>query len=200
MSNKKRKKSGCGCFLTAFLATLLAGVIAFSSGAAQRLNDYIMKLVYPIAYQEEILEASDTYGFEPEFICAVIYTESGFEPEAESSAGARGLMQIMPETFLWLVERRGEDYTEEDMLTPEVSLDYGCYYLSLLTEQYDDKYTALAAYNAGNVVREWLSDERYSSDGITLDTIPYEETSKYVSGIKDAEEKYRTLYFSDETN
>lgn len=199
MSSKKRKKSGCGCFVTAFIATILAGVIAFSSDVTQKLNDYIMKLVYPIAYEEEILSASETYGFEPEFICAVIYTESGFKGDAVSSAGARGLMQIMPETFLWLAERRGEDYTEADMLIPEVSLDYGCYYLNLLTEQYEDKYTALAAYNAGNVVKEWLLNERYSSDGVTLDTIPYEETSKYVESIRDAEEKYRTLYFSEES-
>ena len=194
---RRKKKSGCGCVLVFLLCIVLVVVILAGSGVISTIRTDIEKYIYPLKYEQIILEASEEYGFEPEFICGVIYTESKFRLDAESHVGAQGLMQILPETFQWLAQKRGENLTLQDMNTPEVSIDYGCYYLRLLTDTYGDIYTACAAYNAGNVVSTWLSDPAYSSDGVTLSSIPYEETSEYVSRIKSAQQMYEKLYFSE---
>lgn len=198
MSRKRRKKkSGCAKGVIVVLLLLLTTVVLISTGVIASMKTYVEKQIYPLKYEETILQASEDYGFSPEFICAVIHTESKFRESAESSAGAKGLMQLMPETFLWIGEIRGLNCTAEDILTPDVNIDYGVYYLRKLTDQYEDVYTACAAYNAGNVVRDWLENEEYSQDGKTLSSIPYEETSDYVKRIKAAEEMYRKLYFEE---
>lgn len=198
-NRRKRKKKGCGCsglLVTALAFILLACILIFTD-VLSVLRQKIEMQLYPLNYREEILKASDEYDLEPEFICAVIHTESGFKSDAESVAGAQGLMQIMPETFNWICDLKDEDYSPEDVFIPQVSIDYGCYYLRRLTNTYGDCYTACAAYNAGGVVDSWLRNPRYSSDGITLYSIPYSETSEYVDKIRHAEQMYQKLYFEE---
>ncbi|MDO5123503.1 MAG: lytic transglycosylase domain-containing protein [Eubacteriales bacterium] len=202
MSRNRRKKHSSffpklviGVLLTAIIITTLS-----ISGCLQStINRFLMR-IYPLQYEAEIMEASETYGLEPEFIAAVIYAESEFNPDAQSHAGAKGLMQIMPDTFMWLVDLRDDNLTEEDMLTPSVNIDYGCYYISYLNGIVPgDIYNAAAAYNAGfSHVQEWLQNPDYSADGLVLDTIPFEETHNYINKIKLAEEKYAELYFEND--
>lgn len=68
-------------------------------------------------------------------IYAVIHTESGFDPKAESGVGAKGVMQMMPSSFEWLQEQRGcaGQYTEDDLFDPEICIDYGSYLLKYFT-------------------------------------------------------------------
>ncbi|MGN0452628.1 MAG: lytic transglycosylase domain-containing protein [Ruminococcus sp.] len=200
MSRRKAKKHGCsfGTALAVILIFILLTAILISTGVLTSFVNSVEKQFYPLKYSAEISKASEEYDLEPEYICAVIYTESSFDPNAQSHAGAKGLMQLMPETFLWLAETRGEDLNTDDLWDAETNIDYGCYYLRYLINHYGDKYTACAAYNAGNVVSHWLSDERYSSDGITLSYIPYGETADYVDKIRSAEEMYEKLYFEEE--
>lgn len=106
-------------------------------------------------------------------------------------------MQIMPTTFEWLqTYYDGEITMGADKLTdPETNIDYGTKFLKFLLERYESEQAAIAAYNAGfGAVDSWLSDSRYSSDGIHLDTIPYNETSNYVVKVENAREKYKELY------
>ena len=198
MSQRRRKKKkGCGCsglLVTALAFILLACILIFTD-VLTVLRQKIEMQLYPLNYREEILKASEEYNLEPEFICAVIHTESGFKSDAQSVAGAQGLMQIMPETFLWLCDLKDEDYSPEAVFIPEVSIDYGCFYLRRLTDAYGDEYTACASYNAGGVVDSWLQNPQYSSDGITLYSIPYTETPQYVEKIRHAEQMYQKLYF-----
>ena len=180
---------------------LILGLIAAGMVFGFRLLNLFEKaqqVVYPFGYKEEILEASEKYDLSPEFISAVIYTESKFNENAESSAGAKGLMQLLPSTFEWLRTLRGVSEDEElDIMDAKTNIDYGCYYISYLTKRYGDPYTAMAAYNAGQTrVDEWLSDEEYSKDSKTLDKIPFAETSNYVEKIKTAEPRYKKLYFN----
>ena len=100
--------------------------LLYFTGAFRSIRISIEKYIYPLKYEAEIMKASEKYDLEPEFIAAVIYTESKFKENSESSAGAKGLMQLMPNTFMWLVEKRGDSYTESDIMTPEVNIDYGC--------------------------------------------------------------------------
>lgn len=196
--NRKKKKGGCSKGLFTFFLLLLVTAVLIFSGAVSNLKNYIEKQMYPLEYKEEILLAAAKYDFEPEFLCAVIHTESKFRAQAQSSAGAAGLMQLMPETFAEIADRKGEERTREDMLIPEINIDYGAYYLRHLADSFDykDIYTACAAYNAGaGNVNRWLTDTQYSHDGVSLYTTPYKETTNYIERIKTAQDMYQKLYF-----
>ena len=78
---------------------------------------------------------------------------------------------------------------------PQVNVEYGVYFLSILWEEYDDETVILSAYNAGmGNVDQWLSEEEHSSDGVTLHDIPYGETEQYVKNVLESQEMYRRLY------
>lgn len=197
-NRRRKKKRGCGCGITSFFLLILLTVVLIYSGAISNLQNYIEKQMYPLYYKEEILLAASKYDFEPEFICAVIHTESKFKAEAQSHAGACGLMQLMPETFEEIANKKGEERTSEDMLIPKINIDYGTAYLRHLcnTFGYEDIYTACAAYNAGpGNVDKWLMQEQYSYDGKTLISTPYKETTNYIKRIKTAQDMYAKLYF-----
>lgn len=198
-NRRKKRKKGCSCsgaLVTALVLILIVCVLAFTD-VLSVLRQKIEMQIYPLNYREEILRASEEYDLEPEFICAIIHTESKFDSNAESVAGAQGLMQIMPETFMWISDLKNESTSAEDVFIPRVSIDYGCYYLRYLTDNYGDCYTACAAYNAGNIVSDWLSDPLYSTDGVTLYSIPFDETAEYVQRIRHAEQMYQKLYFDE---
>ena len=105
-------------------------------------------------------------------------------------------MQMMPETFEWLMEKRGETgkYTADDLFDPAVCIDYGSYLLRVFYDTYGNERCAVAAYNAGFVVGEWLQNPNLSSDGVTLDSIPYPETANYVEKVESAKQMYIQLY------
>ncbi len=156
------------------------------------------KSAYPLEYTDLVNKAAKEYNLQPALIYGVIHTESRFNPDAGSSVGAVGLMQIMPETFDWLQEKRGESgkYTTEDLYTPSVNIDYGSYLLRYFLDYYGNEKCAVAAYNAGFEVSNWREDPNCSPDGMTLDVIPYPETSEYVVKVENAKQKYIELYFS----
>lgn len=152
---------------------------------------------YPLEYIKIIQENADRYHLDPYRVAAVIRTESGFDPEAVSGAGAVGLMQIMPDTGEWIAGKLEITDFEPDLLfDPEHNIEMGCWYLQFLQERFhDDPELVAAAYNAGHGrVSEWLSDDSVSHDGEHLQDIPYRETREYVERIGSAYEAYRRLY------
>ncbi len=196
---RKKKKSGCMGFAVVTLVLIVCAAVFVYSGMFSKIRLSIEHKMYPLRYEQEIIRAGEEYGLEPELIAAVIYSESRFDEEATSNVGARGLMQIMPETYQWLCDKRGEIYNPDDLYDPFINIDYGAYYLGWLYEHFGDVYTACAAYNAGiGAVEGWLESDMYSSDGATLSYIPYGETSNYVAKIQGAVEKYNELYFDVE--
>ena len=162
-------------------------------GKAQNL---LTESLYPIKYSDCVDKASNDYDLEKPLIYAVIRTESDFNPNAESHVGAVGLMQVMPESFEWIKGLRGESESLEKLSEPSVNIDYGSYLLKYFLNYYGNEQCAVAAYNAGFVVSDWLKDEEYSSDGKTLKKIPYPETEKYVKKVLRAKKMYNKLYFS----
>ena len=159
------------------------------------------KLAYPRKYSEYVEKYSAEYGIPEALIYATIKVESNFEPNAVSTAGAKGLMQLMPGTFLWLTgdEHLGENLSVKDMLDPEVNIRYGVYYLKYLFTKFDRNVTTVsAAYNGGegNVIK-WLADERYSDGEGGLCDYPdeFSETENYVQKIKKNLEMYEKLYY-----
>ncbi len=159
---------------------------------------YFIISAYPLQYEEYVEEAARDYGVDPALIYAVIRTESEFQPDAVSSQGAMGLMQLMPSTFEWLQDKRGQQphYTEQQLCDPQINIDYGVYMLSILQQEFSDEVAVLSAYNAGmGITGRWLEDKDYSSDGRTLSSIPYDETRNYVQQVLASRDQYNSLYF-----
>jgi soluble lytic murein transglycosylase len=133
---------------------------------------------------------------DPALIAAVIYAESKFEPR-ESSAGAEGLMQILPETAYYLAHLSGgHSFTAADLATPEINVAYGSYYLRYLLNHYGgDEMLAVAAYNGGlaNVDR-WVARARAAGGSLTVSAIPFPETREYVQRVLSAQQDYRSTY------
>ncbi len=146
-----------------------------------------------INYTALIERYSAEYSIPKNLVFAVIKVESGFDPTAESSVGALGLMQMMPSTFEWLTgeEHLGEHLSVNCLTDPEVSIRYGTYYLRYLYLKFENWDTVLAAYNGGEGnVAKWLADPEYSDGNGNLTYIPFEETRNYVKKVNDAMAKY----------
>lgn len=153
--------------------------------------------VYPLSYRDAIDAVCEEYAVSPSLVYAVIHTESMFDSNAVSSADAKGLMQLTDDTYRWALQRMDaeEQYRPEILFDPEENIRLGVYVLSLLSEQFTNTDTLLAAYNAGQGhVKEWLADPSCSTDGVTLITIPFEETKEYIQRVNEAREQYQALY------
>ncbi len=156
----------------------------------------IERAEHPRKFSEMVNSAADSYGVPEELIYAVIKTESNFDPDAVSAAGAVGLMQLMPGTFEDITNNfLGEHLPPEKISDPATNIKYGVYYLSWLKSKLKDWNTVLAAYNKGiGDVYEWLETPEYSDDGETLKYIPVGETRAYVRKVSTAYETYKRLY------
>jgi soluble lytic murein transglycosylase len=149
------------------------------------------KLFYPMHYFEPVERACEEQGIGSALLMALILTESSFDPQAVSPVGARGLTQIMPETFEWLQSKTGESLPPESLFEPETSLRYGALLLRLLLDEFTLPETALAAYHAGRGrVNQWLRDPAISPDARTLANIPSNDTRHYVNKFMKAYGKY----------
>jgi len=149
------------------------------------------RLFYPWAYFELIDHTAQTQGVDTALLLAVVRTESSFRPGAVSPVGARGLTQIMPETFEWLQGKTGEALPPDALFEPEVSVRYGALLLRTLLDEFGEPETALAAYHAGRGrVNQWLRDPAVSPDGRTLAQIPADDTRHYVHKVMKAYGKY----------
>ena len=139
---------------------------------------------------------AEQYGVPETVVYAVIKTESNFDSGAVSSAGAVGLMQMMPETFEWLTDEILFDHLESGMLyDPETNIKYGTYLLSRFYDRYGDWELVFAAYNGGvGNVDEWLEDPEYADGDGGLKKIPFKETRQYVKKVTDAWDMYERLY------
>lgn len=138
--------------------------------------------VCPLKYRDIVAKMSEKYGISKETIHAVINTESHYNKNAVSSAGAIGLMQIMPSTAIWISqELQMESFRVEMLLEPQINIEFGTFYLSYLSNKFNEEKTIIASYNAGEtVVRQWLNNNDFFSDNRTLTNIPYKETKDYV--------------------
>ena len=155
----------------------------------------VIEYVYPKKYSEYVEKYAAEYEIDEYLLYAVIRTESSFDPQAVSSVGARGLTQITEDTFDWLLTKTEDDYTFDDLFTPEISVKYSAVFLSILQKEYGVTRTVIAAYHAGmGNVSSWLDDSRYSDDGQHLITTPISDTNHYISKVTDAMDKYYEIY------
>jgi soluble lytic murein transglycosylase len=171
--------------VTALLVGLVAVQVRHASNVALPLSDASI-----------IRQQASAKHLDPALIAAVIYAESKFEPRT-SSAGAQGLMQILPATAYYLAHLSGgSQFIASDLATPSVNVAYGSYYLRYLLDHYaGDEMLAVAAYNGGlaNVDR-WVTKARAEGGTLTVGTIPFPETREYVQRVLDAQQAYRSQY------
>ena len=174
-------------FLLFILLIAILGVI---------LKTPVQKIIYPIEHEEYIHKYSSEYDIEPYLVMAIISAESRFDENAVSHKDAIGLMQLKEETAMWCVKKFNIELPYNNLYAPDVNINIGCSYLRFLLDYFDgETKTAVAAYNAGQGnVSKWLKDKKYSSDGKTLDAIPFKETSDYVEKVFKRKNIYKKLY------
>ncbi|MCL2077710.1 MAG: lytic transglycosylase domain-containing protein [Oscillospiraceae bacterium] len=197
LKKTKRKKKFS---VTAIIITFL--IIAIIAVLGKTLYDYLewryLLNTHPIEYSEYVEKYAREYEIDKFLLYAVIKTESGFKSDAVSNMGARGLMQIMEETYNWLKKYRfyedGLDF--DDMFIPSENIRFGSYLIRYHLNQYNgDMVCATAAYFVGDQrVNGWLADSRFSSDGKTLKEVPDPQTKHYVNKVKTAYDNYIMLY------
>jgi len=152
----------------------------------------------PLTNADVIRQQAAEKHLDPALIAGVIYAETKFDPRP-STAGAQGLMQILPQTAEFLAHKSGATtFTVADLGTPQVNIAYGSYYLRFLLDHYGGKTVlALAAYNGGEAnVDRWVADARRNGRQMTIKAIPFPETRAYVQRVLHAQRQYRHTYAS----
>ena len=160
------------------------------------LRKAVNELSLPLSYAGVIREQAADKHLDPALIAGVIYAETKFEPR-DSTAGAIGPMQIMPQTAHFLARRSGATtFTTSDLTTPRVNIAYGSYYLRYLLDEFGgSEVLALAAYNGGETnVHRWLADVQNQGRTFTVDDIPFPQTRAYVEKVLEAQQQYRQKY------
>lgn len=148
-------------------------------------------------YSDLILPAAQKYQFHPLVLFSVVRQESAFEGFVRSSAGARGLMQIIPATGDEIAQALGwpPGYTSNDLYRPQVSIEFGAYYLAKWRDYFDgDLMAALAAYNGGpGNAMTWRKLAKGDPD-LFLEIIRFSETRNYLRGVYEFFGLYRRIY------
>ncbi|MFF2910225.1 lytic transglycosylase domain-containing protein [Paenibacillus sp. NPDC057934] len=157
-----------------------------------------MSWFYPIHYKEEIRKHSTTYEIDPFLVAAIIRVETNFKTGKESKKGAIGLMQLMPDTAKWAMEKAKLPDVSLERLKhePSVNIELGAWYLSSLSRQFDGNRTAvIAAYNAGpGNVQNWLKQGTWDGTEDNVKDIPFGETRHYVQRVIYYYNQYTDIY------
>jgi soluble lytic murein transglycosylase len=145
------------------------------------------RIWYPLRYSTIVRAHAHNYDLNPALLAAVIDEESKFRADAKSSAGAVGLMQLLPATAKGIaIHTGGSKFVTSDLYNPEINVRYGAWYLHHLLQKYGDERLALAAYNAGQQnVDSWRAEGK---------DIQFPETRAYVAKVERLKGIYRRTY------
>lgn len=173
-----------------FLGVLLGLYLFFHSR-------WYLERAYPTPYKDLVTQYCAEHNVDPFLVTALMRVESRFRPHVVSEKGARGLMQVMPDTARWVAQELGMDRFDPEMLhDPRINLRIGTWYLASLEREFGgDKVIVLAAYNAGRGnVRKWLDTARWTGRIEEIDRIPFPETRDYVRKVLRFYETYVRVY------
>ncbi|SFH35427.1 soluble lytic murein transglycosylase [Desulfotomaculum arcticum] len=157
----------------------------------------IVKIIYPMPYDNTIYKYSERAGVDPFFMTAIMKAESSFKPDAVSAKGARGLMQIMPETGQWIAQQINLNPFHQDLLfDPETNIRLGAWYIANLENEFKgNKIMVLAAYNGGRGnVNKWMDEKKISGSIKDIQMIPFPETKNFVAKVLWNYKVYQWLY------
>jgi soluble lytic murein transglycosylase len=186
-------------FVALAVAAVLSAAIAALVTGIGPLGEAVREITLPLRHDDIIRQQAADKGLDPALIAAVIYEESRFRDQT-SHAGARGLMQITPETADFIARRSGgSGFVQEDLATPQINIAYGSYFLRYLIRHYGGNETlAIAAYNAGQAnVDRWVVGAGGSGAFDSARHIPFPETRAYVSNVQESRADYRDHYADD---
>jgi soluble lytic murein transglycosylase len=193
MSTRRQRRRRRALLGVVLLVVVVAAIVwvGVSAMTGRMVVPVVSDRIYPLVYEDEIAAVAEKYDLDPYLVAAVARTESGFDPDARSHAGAVGLMQLLPKTAEWVTSLDSWKGPDNPALTnPQDSLELGACYLAYLQRTLDDPTAAIAAYNAGqNAVRGWLK-KAGGSASFGMEDIPYPETQEFVRRV----ERYRTIY------
>jgi soluble lytic murein transglycosylase len=180
----------------AIFAALFVGATIAVVAAMPSVQQGIRDLYLPLQHEDIIRQQASDKGLDPALIAAVIYQESKFE-DRTSSAGAKGLMQLLPSTASFIAHKSGGSAFElRDLATPQINIAYGSWYLRYLIQRYDGNETlAIAAYNAGeNNVDTWVRRAGGDRNFDPAKDIPFPETRHYVASVMQHRKQYAAKY------
>lgn len=186
-SSRRRSRTGRALFV--LLGLLVIAVLSVVL-LADLFQKGIQEVTLPLRHENVIRQQSEEKGVDAALIAAVIYSESRFDDQT-SDAGARGLMQITPETAREIEKLSGgTEFVLDDLSDPDINIRYGTFYLRHLLDRFDgDEVAALAAYNAGPE-----NAERWGGSSMRLEDIDFEETRAYVKAVLEKQREYRHIY------
>jgi soluble lytic murein transglycosylase len=158
-----------------------------------RGEDLIRSVTLPLKHEDIIRQQAHEKGVPADLIAAVIYAESRFRDQT-SSAGARGLMQITPQTAQIIEDKSGgSTFTLQDLSDPDLNIRYGTFYLKYLLNRFGgNEVAAIAAYNAGET-----NVESWGGAALTESDIKFAETRGYVDDVLAKRKDYRRSYRSE---
>jgi len=189
------------------LLSLLAANYAHRHAGMKGMQDpyrLFARLRLPKPYYEAVKIKADDFGIDPYLIMALIRQESAFQHWVTSRAGARGLMQVMPSTGRYIARKRGlADGFDKNMLhDPDVSIDFGCWYMRYLLRQLNGDYVqSIAGYNGGpGNAKKWWPTFIGMETAEAVEVIPLTETRNYVKYVTRNWTLYRGLYLSQDPN
>ena len=177
-----------------FLLSLLTMIIVYT---VWQNEDFQRKYIYPYPFKEKVEYYADRYNVDSDLVAGVILAESKFNQEATSNYGAKGIMQIMPETALWIAKQIEDDsFSVEKLYIPDTNIKYGTWYLSELQKEFEgNEILMLAAYNAGRGnVHDWMKKYHWNMDFKDYEKIPFPETREYVKKVLNNKQEYNRLY------
>jgi soluble lytic murein transglycosylase len=184
------RRRAAGLLALAAVLGIVAAVVA------PMVHHAFREVTLPLRHEDIIRQQADAKRLDPSLIAAVIYAESRFRDQT-SRTGAKGLMQIQPDTARFIARRSGgTEFELRDLGTPQINIQYGSYYLRYLFDRYGgNEVLAIAAYNGGETnVDRWIADSGRRGRTFTRDQIPFRETRAYVGRVMRARADYRRTY------
>jgi soluble lytic murein transglycosylase len=179
------------------LAAGLALVVVAVLSLVQPADHAVKEITLPLRHDDIIRQQAADKKVDAALIAAVIYTESRFRDQT-SHAGAKGLMQLMPETADYIADKSGGTRFERaDLATPQINIAYGTWYLRYLLDKYEgNTILTLAAYNGGETkVDEWRRNAAARGEKFRVAShVPFKETREYVGRVLKARADYRKSY------
>lgn len=159
------------------------------------------EILYPLHWREEIEEAAAKAEISPWLMAGITRQESGWDPSIVSGAGAAGLMQIMPREVAHLGRKAGFDrpLSRDDLFDPRINIALGAVEIvDKLAAMDGNLKLAIASYNAGQgSVRRWLRDVPAEDIDFFIESIPFNETRRYVMAVTRNQHEYERLYGSE---
>lgn len=196
IKSKKRNYKNQSLKIILEIIVIVALIFIFGQ-ILKKTDETYYKSAYPIKYESTVFQYAKEFKISPALVFAVIKNESSFDPQAVSSIGAIGLMQITEETFDF-IKLRLKDTTEivyNDLFNPTLNIKYGTALLSILYKEFKTFPNVLCAYHAGwGSMKKWLANDEYTPDGENIQTIPFGDTAIYVERVLKAFEMYQKIY------